>query len=124
MRARVPLVFELHQCNSLTFGFGYPLTFVRSDNYLGYMNKSPAIEPQQTPDSEIAARILNALSDNNLTQEALAQEIGISYSTLRRGLEQHRGDRKSFSILEIGKIANALDVPASTLLPATLTDAA
>jgi transcriptional regulator with XRE-family HTH domain len=88
------------------------------------MNKSPAIEPQQTPDSEIAARILNALGDNNLTQEALAQEIGISYSTLRRGLEQHRGDRKSFSILEIGKIANALNVPASTLLPATLTDAA
>ena len=88
------------------------------------MNKSPAIEPQQTPDSEIAARILAALSDNNLTQEALAQEIGISYSTLRRGLEQHRGDRKSFSILELSKIAEALSIHPSALLPPALTEAA
>ena len=88
------------------------------------MNKSPAAEATQTPDSEIAARILTVLSDKNLTQEALAQEIGISYSTLRRGLEQHRGDRRSFSVLEIGKIADALNIHPSTLLPPALTEAA
>ena len=89
------------------------------------MNKSPATEATPTtPDSEIADRILTALSDKNLTQEALAQEIGISYSTLRRGLEQHRGDRRSFTILELGKIANTLGVSPAALLPATLTDVA
>ena len=88
------------------------------------MNKSPATEATQTPDSEIAARILSVLSDNNLTQEALAQEIGLSYSTLRRSLEQHRGDRRSFSVLEIGKIADALNIHPSTLLPPALTEAA
>ena len=86
------------------------------------MNKSPATEA--TPDSEIAARILTVLSDKNLTQEALAQEIGLSYSTLRRSLEQHRGDRRSFTVLELGKIADTLGVAPAALLPATLTDVA
>jgi transcriptional regulator with XRE-family HTH domain len=88
------------------------------------MNKSPAAEATQTPDSEIAARILTVLSDKNLTQEALAQEIGLSYSTLRRSLEQHRGDRRSFSVLELSKIADALSIHPSSLLPAALTEAA
>ena len=86
------------------------------------MNKSPAAPA--TPDSEIAARILTVLSDKNLTQEALAQEIGLSYSTLRRSLEQHRGDRRSFTVLELGKIADTLGVAPAALLPATLTDVA
>jgi len=124
VRARVPPVFELRHCNSLTFGFPYPLAIVRTDIYIGYMNKSPATEATQTPDSEIAARILSVLSDNNLTQEALAQEIGLSYSTLRRSLEQHRGDRRSFTVLELGKIADTLGVAPAALLPATLTDVA
>jgi len=89
------------------------------------MNKSPATEATPTTsDSEIADRILTVLSDKNLTQEELAQEIGISYSTLRRGLEQHRGDRMSFRVLQLIKIASVLDVPPSALLPATLTQAA
>jgi len=125
MYARIPRVFEIHQCNSLTFHFRYPLAIVRTDIYIGYMNKSPATEvTPTTPDSEIADRILTALSDKDLTQEALAQEIGISYSTLRRSLEQHRGDRRSFTILELGKIASILDVSPAALLPATLTQAA
>ena len=86
------------------------------------MNKSPATEA--TPDSEIAARILTVLSDKDLTQEALAQEIGLSYSTLRRSLEQHRGDRRSFTVLELGKIADALNIHPSMILPAALTDVA
>lgn len=120
MHARIPLVFELHQCNSLTFGFPYPLAIVRTDNYIGYMNKSPATEATSTPDSDIADRIRGILSDKNLTHEDLAQEIGISYSTLRRSLEQHRGDSRSLSIRELGKIAKVLDIPAWTLVPAEL----
>jgi len=81
------------------------------------MNKSPAAEATRTPDSEIADRILTALSDKDLTQGELAQEIGVSYSTLRRGLEQHRGDRRSFTILELGKIAGALDVRPAAFVP-------
>lgn len=88
------------------------------------MNNAPAAGAKQTPDMEIADRILKTLSDKSLSQESLAQEIGISYSTLRRGLEQHRGDRRSFTVLELGKIAIALGIHPSTLLPATLTQAA
>jgi transcriptional regulator with XRE-family HTH domain len=84
------------------------------------MNKSPATEATPTPDSEIADLIREALSDKNLTQEELAQKIGISYSSLRRGLEQHRGDCRSFTILQLIKIASVLDLPASRLVPAQL----
>lgn len=108
----------------LDITFLVPLAIVRSNNYFGYMNKSPASEATPTPDGDIANRILTALSDKNLTQEALAQEIGISYSTLRRGLEQHRGDRRSFTILELGKIAHALHVSPAELLPAELKQVA
>jgi transcriptional regulator with XRE-family HTH domain len=89
------------------------------------MNKSPAAGATETVDSEIAERILKALKDKRgFTQEALAQEIGISYTTLRRSLEQHRNDRRSFSILELGKVADILDVHPSTLFQPALTDVA
>jgi response regulator of citrate/malate metabolism len=85
------------------------------------MNNSSAAGATKTVDSEIAERILHVLDGKKyLTQEALSQEIGISYTTLRRSLEQHRGDRRSFSILELGKVATALDVRPSALLPESL----
>ena len=96
------------------------VAIVQSDNYIVYMSNSTTPQTTQTPDSEIAGRILTALSDKTLTQGELAQEIGISHTTLRRGLEQHRGDSRSFTIRELGKIAAALNVPTSTLLPAEL----
>lgn len=84
------------------------------------MNKSPAAGATETVDSEIASNILKALKDKGLSQESLAQDLGISYTTLRRSLEQHRNDRRSFSVLELGKIADILDVHPSTLFPPTL----
>lgn len=88
------------------------------------MNKSPATGATETVDSEIAERILNALIVRGLSQQTLAQEIGISHSTLRRSLDQSRGDRRSFSILELTKIAGALNVKTSILMPTALTHAA
>jgi transcriptional regulator with XRE-family HTH domain len=86
------------------------------------MNNHSATGATESIDSAIAARILNALKNNKgLTQEGLAQAIGVSYTTLRRGLEQRRGDRRSFTTLELGKIAAALGVHPSTLLPPELT---
>jgi len=89
------------------------------------MNKSPTTRSTETVDSEIASNILKAIKDKGgYTQEALAQELGISYTTLRRSLEQHRNDRRSFTILELGKIADILDVHPSTLFPPALRDVA
>ena len=86
------------------------------------MNKSPAAGATETVDSEIASNILKALkAKGDMTQEDLAQELGVSYTTLRRSLEQHRNDRRSFSILELGKIADILDVHPSALFPPALT---
>lgn len=85
------------------------------------MNKSPAAGATQTVDSEIASNILKALKERGgITQEGLAQELGISYTTLRRSLEQHRNDRRSFSILELGKIADILDIHPSAIFPPEL----
>lgn len=72
-------------------------------------------------DVEIAGRITHALIIRGIDKKSLAEQVGLSYSTLRRSLEQDRGDRRSLSIRELGKIAKVLDVPASTLLPATIT---
>lgn len=89
------------------------------------MNNPKAAGATESVDSAIAERILNALKESKgLTQEGLAQEIGVSYTTLRRGLEQHRGDRRSFTTLELGKIADVLTVHPSALLPPALTKAA
>jgi transcriptional regulator with XRE-family HTH domain len=84
------------------------------------MNNQKAAGATKTVDSEIAERILNALNGKSLNQQELAQEIGISYTTLRRSLEQHRGDRRSFSIQELGKIADVLDIHPSALFPPSL----
>jgi transcriptional regulator with XRE-family HTH domain len=69
------------------------------------------------PDTEIAARITDTLSAKDMSLLALSEETGIAYPTLRRSIKAGR----SLSIHELGKIANALKVQPSTLLPATLT---
>lgn len=86
------------------------------------MNNRKAAGAYEPVDSAIAERILDALKNKKgLTQEHLAQDISVSYTTLRRGLERHRGDRRSFTVLELGKIADALDVHPSAFLPPSLT---
>ncbi len=88
------------------------------------MNNQEAAGATEDVDSAIAERIKKALRDKSLTQEGLAQEVGISYTTLRRTLDQSRGDRRSFSILELGKVANILNIHPSALLPPSLIEVA
>jgi lambda repressor-like predicted transcriptional regulator len=68
-------------------------------------------------DIEIAARISNALIVKNINVRALSDETGMAYPTLRRSLSGGR----SLTILEIGKIAGAIDVHPSILLPTSFT---
>jgi hypothetical protein len=75
----------------------------------------------ETTDAEIADRINNALIVRGVNKKLLAEKIGLSYSTLRRSLDQERGDRRSLTIRELGKIAEVLEVQPAILLPATLT---
>lgn len=86
------------------------------------MNNVTAAGANQTTDMEIAARITNGLIVRGIDKKSLAEKIGLSYSTLRRSLEQERGDRRSLTIQEIGKIASILEVSPSALLPATFTE--
>lgn len=88
------------------------------------MNNTKAAGASTTTDMEIAARITNGLIVRGIDKKSLAEKIGLSYSTLRRSLEQDRGDRRSLTILEIGKIANILEVSPAALLPETFKDAA
>ena len=70
-----------------------------------------------TTDAEIGARIANALIVKGANVKALSDSTGIAYPTLRRSLAGGR----SLTIREIGNIAGALQVPASALLPETIT---
>lgn len=71
-------------------------------------------------DAEIGDRITNALVLKNVKIQALSDQTGISYPTLRRSLSGGR----SLTIREIGGIAAAIGVQPSALLPATLTGSA
>lgn len=66
---------------------------------------------------EIAHRINKARIASGVHKESLAEKIGISYTSLRRILEQERGDRRSPTTRELSKIAEVLQVQPSTLLP-------
>lgn len=82
---------------------------------------TPTVSTDNNADTETAHRILNALIVKGINQKALAETTGISLSTLRRSLDQSRPDSRSLTIQQLGLIANALEVPAAVLLPATLT---
>lgn len=81
------------------------------------MNNSKAAGATRDVDLEIAHRINKARIASGVAKEHLAERIGISYTTLRRILEQERGDRRSPTTRELSKIAEVLQVPPSTLLP-------
>lgn len=61
--------------------------------------------------------INQALADNNTSMNALADETGIPYSTIRRSLKGGR----ALTIPEIRSIAAALGVWPSDLLPDDIT---
>ncbi|MEV7472271.1 helix-turn-helix transcriptional regulator [Pseudarthrobacter oxydans] len=69
-----------------------------------------------TADAEIGARITEAIKDKKTDQKALSDSTGIAYATLRRSLTGGR----SLTVREITTIADALNIPAVTLLPVSL----
>lgn len=71
-------------------------------------------------DTEIAERISNALIVKNTNTKAVAAETGIAYNRLRCALKGGR----SLTFFEFTKIATAIGVKPSTLLPSSLKDAA
>lgn len=86
------------------------------------MNNAEAAGATETVDHEIAERVAKALGTRGVDKKSLAQQVGLSYTTLRRSLEQHRGDNRSFTFRELGKIAEVLEVKPSTLIPDSLAD--
>jgi lambda repressor-like predicted transcriptional regulator len=84
------------------------------------MSTSQAAGANESPDTQIAHRINNALIVRGTNVRALSDETGISYPTLRRSLKGGR----SLTFLEFVKIATAINVAPSTLLPPALTEAA
>lgn len=87
------------------------------------MNNTEAHKANPNTDTEIAARINAALTERGINKVTFAQQVGLTYTTLRRSLEQHRGDSRSFTFRELAKIAEALQVQPSTLIPASFTEA-
>ena len=85
------------------------------------MNNSMAAGASRD-DIHIAHQIRNALIVQGTNQTELATKTGISYSTLRRSLDQNREDRRSLTVKDIGKIAEALQIPPAALLPPSLTE--
>ena len=81
------------------------------------MNNSKAAGATRDVEMEIAHRINKARVASGVRKEDLAEKIGISYTSLRRILEQERGDRRSPTTRELSKIAEVLQVQTSTLLP-------
>jgi len=69
--------------------------------------------PATATDTEIAARISNALIIRHVTVKAVAESTGISYKSLLTSL---KGDR-SLTVVEFRKIAEAIKVKPSELLP-------
>lgn len=72
-------------------------------------------------DTQIAHQIRNALIVQGTNQKELASKTGISYSSIRRSLDQTREDRRSLTVQEIIAIAQAIQVPTAALMPAELT---
>ena len=95
------------------------LTGVRSDTYGVVMNTNQAAGANGV-DVQIAHQIRNALIVQGTNQKELAARTKISFSTLRRSLDQNREDRRSLTIQELTKIADALQVPTHALIPAEL----
>ncbi len=84
------------------------------------MNTTQAAGATENTDTEIANRITNALIVKGISVRALSDTTGIAYPTLRLRLKGGR----SLTFQEFAKIAAAIQVHPSALLPATLTEAA
>lgn len=93
------------------------VALVQTDKYLGYMNTSK-VEADNSADIQIADRIMHTLIVKGISLKTLSEEADISYSNLRRSIHQTRPDRRSLSIQEFHRIADALEVKPSDLVAA------
>lgn len=75
------------------------------------------VEADNTADVKIANRILLAMLNRDVSLTELSERADITYTTLRRSLHQSRKDRRSFSIQQLYKVAEVLEVPPSALVP-------
>lgn len=75
------------------------------------------VRSDNSADIQIADRIMHAMIVKGISLKALSEKTGISYTGLRRSLHQARPDKRSFTLKEFHKIAEALTTPPSALLP-------
>lgn len=88
-------------------------------NYCCGMNKNLGTPPPGA-EADLVHKITNALIIKGISILTLSEETGIAYPTLRRSLKGQR----SLTFNEFGRIANALNVEPSALLPDTLREVA
>lgn len=69
--------------------------------------------PPQNADIEVGERVAEALIVKRVTVKALAEELGVSYSTMRRTI----GGERSFTIRQIRHVARVLNIKPTALLP-------
>lgn len=69
-------------------------------------------------DIEVGERVSEALIVKRITVKAMAEELGISYSTMRRTLSGER----SFTIRQIRHVARALSIKPAILLPEEMAE--
>jgi len=69
-------------------------------------------------DIEVGERVAEALIVKRVTVKAMAEELGMSYSTMRRTL----GGERSFTIRQIRQVARALNVKPGALLPEEIAE--
>ena len=82
------------------------------------------VRSDTSPDILVADRIMHAMIVKGISLKTLSETTGISYTGLRRSLHQTRPDRRSFTLREFHKIAEALTTPPADLLPQDTADAA
>lgn len=90
------------------------------NTYCVAMNTTEAAGAERA-DVYIAHQIKKAIYVHDSNKKELAEKTGISYSTIRRSLDQSRPDRRSLTVEQIEKIAAALGVQPSELVPPSLT---
>lgn len=73
-----------------------------------------------TPTDTVAGRVAAAMRIADRSIKGTAEASGIPLTTYRRKLAGHT----DFTVAELGRIADALDVAPATLLPATFAPAA
>lgn len=75
------------------------------------MNTPP--QAKSAADVEVGERVAEALIVKRVTVKSMAQELGMSYSTMRRTL----GGERSFTIRQLRQVAQSLSIKPAALLP-------